>query len=174
MHRKLFFGSTSEAVLRATPAPVLVVPANSRRPTQNWPGDRIVGGVEIDRDGRADVQAMAGVARVLGSTLTVAHVVRPVPGPPWLGHQLTDENRRRVAAASAALDKLSAKAGAESRVLLGDPAEELPALAIDVKAGLIVLKLRRGHGLFGKRQGSTTYRILCGSTTPVLALGSFR
>jgi nucleotide-binding universal stress UspA family protein len=57
----------------------------------------------------------------------------------------------------------------DRRVLLGDPAEEIAAAAADLRAGLTVLFLRRGHGLFGARPGSITYRVLCGTSTPVLA-----
>jgi hypothetical protein len=39
-----------------------------------------------------------------------------------------------------------------------------------VSAGLIVVTVRRGHGLFGLRQGTISYRILCGAALPVLAV----
>jgi hypothetical protein len=35
---------------------------------------------------------------------------------------------------------------------------------------MIAMVLRAGRGLFGARQGSTTYRVLCGTPLPVLAL----
>jgi nucleotide-binding universal stress UspA family protein len=58
----------------------------------------------------------------------------------------------------------------ETRIVLGDPAEEIAAQAAVSNAGLAVLILRRGRGLFGPRKGSITYRVLCSSATPVLAL----
>jgi nucleotide-binding universal stress UspA family protein len=82
-----------------------------------------------------------------------------------------------LAGAKARLRRLAADVpGSEvdCRAVLGDPGEELPALAEDVGADLIVLRLRRGHGLFGKKQGSITYRVLCGSAIPVLALAPGR
>jgi hypothetical protein len=55
-------------------------------------------------------------------------------------------------------------------VVLGDAPEEIAATATDVGARLIVLTLRKGHGLFGRRQGAITYRVLCSGAVPVLAL----
>jgi hypothetical protein len=59
---------------------------------------------------------------------------------------------------------------ASAGVVLGYPDEEIPAAALDAGAGLILLALRRGRGIFGRRQGTTTYHVLCGSPVPVLAL----
>lgn len=60
--------------------------------------------------------------------------------------------------------------GAASRIFVGSPAEEIARLAAESDAGLIVLSLKRGHGLFGARYGSISYRLLCAAVAPVLAL----
>jgi hypothetical protein len=53
---------------------------------------------------------------------------------------------------------------------IGRPEDEIIAAASEARAGFIILALRRGRGIFGPRQGATTYRILCTSSIPVLAL----
>jgi hypothetical protein len=51
----------------------------------------------------------------------------------------------------------------------GDPAEEIAKVAKERHVGLIVIGLH-GSPLAGPRMGSVTYRVLCLSQTPVLAL----
>lgn len=169
---KFFFGSTTARLLREAPAPVLAVPPSAVRPPKRWPG-RLIGAVDLGPGDRDHIRRIAALARAFHSSLLLAHVVSRTDGPPWLATKLRASDGRRLAAARARLRKLAASVdgiAVESRVLLGDPATELAALAADVDAGVIVLTLRAGHGLFAPRQGAISYRILCGSDTPVLAL----
>jgi nucleotide-binding universal stress UspA family protein len=57
----------------------------------------------------------------------------------------------------------------EALVAYGDPAEEIAKLARDRDAGLIVIGLHAST-LLGPRMGSVTYRVLCLTSTLVLAL----
>jgi len=175
--QKMFFGSTTEAVLRRTSAAVLAVPAKPARVTKGWPGRLVMGAIELGASDRQDARAIAELARAFETDLVLVNVIRPTAAPPWFAPQLRRHDRERLAAARTRLRRLAADSPdltVTCRVVLGDPGEELPALADDVDAGLMVLSLRRGHGVFGKRQGSTTYRVLCGSVIPVLALPSAR
>jgi nucleotide-binding universal stress UspA family protein len=168
---KLFFGSVTQAVLRQTATPVLVV-ARSRpkRSVAKRQAHPVLAAIELGPNERTDAERMARAAALIGGPLTLLHVVRRVPdllGAPALvdpyHHRQLNEARKR-------LKTIAGGVGAASRVVLGIPEDEITAAASDMKAGLIVLALRRGRGLFGPRQGTTTYRILCASTTPVLAL----
>jgi nucleotide-binding universal stress UspA family protein len=168
---KLFFGSVTQAVLRRTSTPMLVV-------ARGWPkhlvpkrqASPVLAAVELGPNDRTDARRMARAAARIGGPLTLLHVVRRVPdllGTPALvdpyHHGQLNEARKR-------LKEIADQVGAASRVVLGIPEDEITATASEMKAGLIVLALRRGRGLFAPRQGTTTYRILCASTTPVLAL----
>jgi len=174
---KWFFGSVTDQVLRRTPVPVLAVPhgAGVGR-LKSWPGNDILCAIELSPRDREDVRAAAEIARAFHRDLTLVHVVRPTAGPPWLVGKLRIHDRARLKAAHVTLGDLARHAGTilerpvEARALLGTPAEEIAAVATDIGAGLIVLTLRRGHGLFGARQGSVTYQVLSGAATPVLAL----
>lgn len=174
---KMFFGSVTDQVLRRTPVPVLAVPPGAGvRGLKAWPGKGILCAVELSPRDREDVRPAAEIARVFDTDLTLIHVVRPTSGPPWFAGKLRTHDRARLKAARARLEELAQDvrtvldARSESRVLLGNPAEEISAASTDMGAGLIVLTLRRGHGLFGARQGTITYHVLCGAATPVLAL----
>ena len=168
---KLFFGSTAEGVLRRSHLPVLVVPRS--RPRVKGRGvvaRRLLGALELGPDRRGDARRLAAAAAAFDAPLTLLHVVPITPGPPWFAPQLEKHDRARLVAAKASLERLAASVKAQSRVVLGRPNEEIPAVALDARAGAIALILRRGRGLFGPRQGTTTYRVLCGSPVPVLAL----
>src|SRR5262249_46526432 len=168
---KLFFGSVTQAVLRRTSTPVLVVarsrPKQSALKRQVHP---VLAAVELGPDDRTDAKRMARAAAFIGGPLTLLHVVRRVPdllGTPAL---LDPYHHRQVNEARKRLKEIADRVGAASRVVLGIPEDEITSTASDMKAGLIVLALRKGRGLFAARQGTTTYRILSASATPVLAL----
>jgi nucleotide-binding universal stress UspA family protein len=173
---KLFFGSTTERVLRRTTVPVLTIPpATTRRKLPaGWPGHRILGAIDLGNPARAEVRAAARVAQWSGADLLLLHVVRPTQAPRWISERLETHERTRLATARARLERLVGEAAGDHavrcQVVLGDPAEEIAAVATDIKASLIVVTLRDVGGLFGSPQGSTTYRVLGGTNVPVLAL----
>ncbi len=165
-----FFGSVTEAVLRRAPVPVLAVPRGRRRAGQEALTRGILGAIELGSHARGDARRMARVARQIGAPLTLLHVVPMTSVLRLIASQLKRQDDRRLTTARARLAAIAKSVRCSSRVVLGYPDEEIPAVALDAKAGLIVLALRRGRGLFGPRQGTTTYRVLCRSTVPVLAL----
>lgn len=174
---RMFLGSVTEQVLRRTPVAVLAVPPGvSARGLKSWPGRQILCAVEFSPRDCQDVRSAAEIARVFDTDLTLVHVVTPTAGLPWLAKKLRAHDRAGLKTARARLEELARcartvlDARVESRALLGHPAEEIAATSTDIGAGLIVLALRRGHGLFGPRQGSITYRVLSGAATPILAL----
>ena len=175
--RKLFFGATTERVLRETDIPVLVTPAVEPGPlfledVRQLVG-RILAPVDLTAASENQVQIAGALASAVDVPLLLAHVVEPVrrPGPPTLLRPTADGQRR--ARSQRALEELMAAvpAGVRSEALsaFGDPAEEIARIAKERRAGLIVIGLH-GSPLGGPRMGSVTYRVLCLSQTPVLAL----
>jgi nucleotide-binding universal stress UspA family protein len=175
--RKLFFGSTTERVLRETTRPVLVTPAvdpgfvsveDARRLIR-----RILVPVDLSPASLYQTQVARGLAEAIGVPPLLVHVVEPVRSRLAARLHLVgvEANRRAVAEESLSdlLKTIPLSVRPESLVVYGDPAEELAKVARDRQAGLVVMGLH-GSPLLGPRMGSVTYRILCLSRTLVLAL----
>jgi nucleotide-binding universal stress UspA family protein len=167
---KLFFGSVADAVLRRAPAPLLIVARRKPKHVEQTAQAReVVGAIDFGPNDRADARMMAQAAEMMGGRLTLVHVVYPAAGPAFSA-SLDAYSKRQLATSRKRLQTIAKTVRAKSRVVLGRPEDGIATAASEVKAGLIILALRRGRGIFGQRQGATTYRVLCTSTIPVLAL----
>jgi len=175
--RKMFFGSTTERVLRDTTVPVFVTPAAAPPPPRIAEAakrvHRII--VPVDLSGTSAHQAgvAAAIATVLSVPLLLVHVLEPVFVPYNVRVAMggVDAARRERAAEelSAIAATLPTEPGVESLVLSGDPSEEISKLVKTRDAHLIVIGLHSA-GVLGPRMGSVTYRIMCLSHASVLAL----
>jgi universal stress protein A len=174
--RKLFFGSTTERVLRETTVPTLVTSANDAGPSDFDDIRKAVRRVLIPVDLTPATAHQVAVARQIAKELTVplllAHIIEPVralSGNPALQ---TVETERRYRA-EAELERLTSEAAdgttPEALIAYGEPAEEIAKVADDRGVGLIVMGLHSSPVL-GPRMGSVTYRVLCLAHRLVLAL----
>jgi len=175
--RKLFFGSTAERVLRETTVPVVVTPlgdAGPGRPDDVRKAVRHVL-VPVDLTGAMtdQVRVAGGIAEALGATLLLVHVVEPVRSalPGYRPRANVDAERRHRAerALHGLVEAQPASVKAEALVAFGEPAEEIPKVAADRNAGLIVMGLQASP-LLGPHMGSVTFRVLCLARVLVLAL----
>ena len=175
---KLLIGSTTERLFRLTPVPLLAVPPLAVRgadvPAPTWPGPAIMAPVDLRDDSPSDVRDAAGIARAFGTSLVLVHVVPQVTPPPWYRADLSAHWRMRVTKTQQQLESLAEAVGAgvpvETRVVNGNPADEIAALAAEKRIGVVVMHLRKGPGLFGSRAGSIAYHVLRHAVTPVLVL----
>ena len=173
---KLMFGSTTHRILRRSALPVLATPPvtpSSSRPPRGWPGKRALAPVDLGARARPDALAAAVVARELGTTIDLVHIVEPVNLPPWLEVDASRKNLQLQRLAMARLTSLkneTAWAAAACRVEMGEPAEKIAAVAGSTDVGLVIMTRRRGQGLLGPRQGSISYAVLLKANTPVMAL----
>ena len=171
-------GSTTHRILRRSPLPVLATPpvsGRSRGPAKGWPGKLIIAPLDIGARDRGDALAAAVAARELGTQLELVHVVEPISGPPWLEIDADRRNLQRQRRAVARLTQLQdehADVVTAVRVESGKPAAAIAKIASSKHVGLVVMTRRPGQGLFGPRQGSISYEVLCLANTPVLALPS--
>jgi nucleotide-binding universal stress UspA family protein len=171
---KMFFGSTTSRVLRDARLPVLAVPPNAPKVNaRTFPGKHIIAAIQLGTDTAHDIRAAAAVARSFDAKLQLIHVVEPVSLPGWLRAGARDDRAARVARArtrlAQAVRALPEDQAIEVRVLFGEADEQISTAAADAGAGLVLVTLRPG-GLFGPAQGAITYRVLCGTHRPVLAL----
>ena len=175
--RKLFFGSTTERVLRETTVPVLVTYGTEAvRPAPADLGHhvrRVLVPVDLTDASEHQVLAARGVAEALQVPLLLLHVVEPVrmmigaqPRQPKVDAERRYRAERQLEAVAA---RLPAALKAETLVAFGEPAEEIAKVAADRDAGLIVMGLHSSP-LMGPRMGSVTYRVLCLAHRLVLAL----
>jgi nucleotide-binding universal stress UspA family protein len=174
--RKLFFGSTTERVLRETSVPVLVTPGNDPGPTElhdvRQTVRRVLTPVDLSAAAAHQLATTARIADTLGVPWLVLHVIEPVRSIlastlslPNMEAERRDRAERQLEQTIASLT--SAKP--EMLIAYGEPAEEVAKVAADRDAGLIVMGLHSSP-LLGPRMGSVTYRVLCLAHRLVLAL----
>jgi nucleotide-binding universal stress UspA family protein len=178
---RLFFGSTTQRVLRETVTPVLVVPPaatpivrdGSTGPTLAI--TQVIAAVDFSDTTAGTVQAAAGLAARTGAGLTLAHVVPAARGLDRWASLLEAHQAQRMARAGDELALLAREVSAQVRdvrttAALGDPERVLAALGAETPGTLLVMGIRRGAGLFAPQPGSTAYRVLCLARTPVLVV----
>lgn len=173
---RLFFGSTTERVLRETPVPVLVTPGDQHQGRSL--GEiaatikRVLAPVDLSPASAHQVSVACGIASALSASLVVAHAIEPVFIPPALRTAAAGVDAERRSACEERLARLTSGLTAcavESLVVSGDAAEEIVKLAAVRGTGLIVIGLHSG-GPLAPRMGSVTYRVLCQVRSLVLAL----
>jgi universal stress protein A len=175
--RKLFFGSTTERVLRETKIPVLATAPGDEGPRNFAEVPRRIGRilvpVDLTRASLHQIQLARAISEALHVPFIATHVVEPVRSPRAPKLHLPSVELERRAAAEDALNELLATVPRhlhpEALVAFGDPAEEITKIARDRHAGLVVIGLH-SSGILGPRMGSVTYRVLCLSPAAVLAL----
>jgi nucleotide-binding universal stress UspA family protein len=175
--RKLFFGATTERVLRETGVPVLLTPPTEPGPLYLEDVGRLIRRILVPVDLTAStsrqVEVAGGLAGALGVPLLLANVVEPVRLPGFAAAQLPSLESERRDRSEKALAELAARVPpavkTEAVTAFGDPAEEIAKFAQSRHVGLIVIGLHASP-LSGPRMGSVTYRVLCLTRTLVLAL----
>lgn len=173
---RLLLGSTTQRVIRRSAVPVLAV---RRRPGQgaavpaSWPGARILAAIEYGPQSRQEAENVARIARSFGASLLLVHVIEELQVPPWLRAEIADRERARFAKAQQWFERIAAVArpyvAATARVVSGDPADEIAAIAAAEQAQLLVTALRDRQSWWQPSRGAISYRILTEAPVPVLA-----
>ena len=164
--RKLFFGSTTERVLRETSVPVLVTPGTDAGPDSLEDVRKIVRRVMAPVDLTAatphQLRIARGLAEGLAVPLLVLHIVEPVrvtvSALPRLPKVEAERRYRAEQNLKRALEDMPAHIKAEALIAYGEPAEEIAKVASDRDAGTrrhgteLVSSSRSAHG-FGHISG---------------------
>lgn len=175
--RKLFFGSTTERVLRETTVPVLVTPAGDGGPQRAEDARalvrRVLAPVDLTAATAHQVAIAHRIAEYLRLPLLLLHVIEPVrsmvaahPRLPKIDAERRDRAERELEAAIASVPPVVKP---EALIAYGEPAEEIAKVAMERDLGLIVMGLHSSPVL-GPRMGSVTYRVLCLAHRLVLAI----
>jgi nucleotide-binding universal stress UspA family protein len=170
--RDLFAGTTVERVIRAAARPVLMVHQPPAGPYR-----RVLVATDFSAPAARTAEAAAALGLLDGAELLLVHALEP-PRLVGLGdaglaeragavleESVREEAMRNLAAAAAALPR-----AAESRLVLGPPAESLAALARDWRAELLVLGTRGAGMLRQALIGSVAAEILARPPCDVLAV----
>lgn len=175
--RKMFFGSTTERVLRETSVPVLITP--DVRPSTTSLSEiarhinRVIAPVDLTAASIHQLAVAGGLAEAFSVTLIVAHVFEPIFVPHRVRMAISGAEAERWAHAEERLSGIVASIAprihVEPIVVSGDPSEEIVTLAEARQANLIVMGLHSST-ILGPRMGSVTYRVLCRTHALVLAL----
>jgi len=175
--RKMFFGSTTERVLRETTVPVLVTPGSDAGPEKLEDVTRLVRRVLAPVDLTGATAHQLGIARALAEAihapLVLVHVIEPIralaTAQPQLARVDAERRYRAERELERAIENMPPAIRPEALVAYGEPAEEIAKVATDRDAGLIVMGLH-SSALLGPRMGSVTYRVLCLAHRLVLAI----
>ena len=172
--QRVFFGSTTEQVLRNAPVPVLAIPSSaaSRSDAGFDQVTRVIAPIDLAGEWQPDAVRAARIARALEAHLVLVHVLVPVQSPPWFRSGANE--KRRIEKATAALERVATRLFPDrptlsTNVVAGDPAHEIARLARR-RGALVVMALRGTAGVWGLRRGAVAYRVLAHTATPVLAL----
>jgi nucleotide-binding universal stress UspA family protein len=175
--RKLFFGSTTERVLRETSVPVCITP-DAKPPVSSLSEiaryiNRIITPVDLTAASVHQLTVAAGLAEALSVPLIVPHVLEPIFVPYSVRLIMPGRDVARRTDAEETIARMTASIAArvhvEPIVVMGDPSEEIITLVEARRSNLLVMGLH-SSGLLGPRMGSVTYRVLCRTRALVLAL----
>jgi nucleotide-binding universal stress UspA family protein len=175
--RKLFFGSTTERVLRETTAPVLVTSGNDPGPEtlEDVPRliRRVLAPVDLTAATAHQLDIARGLAEAIGGPLLLLNIVEPVraitTAHSRLGKIDAERRYRAERQLEEAISRMPPSVKPEALVAFGEPAEEIAKVATDRDTGIIVMGLHSSPVL-GPRMGSVTYRVLCLAHRLVLAV----
>jgi nucleotide-binding universal stress UspA family protein len=174
--QKLFFGSTTEQVLRRADIPVLAIPPSKRsrsKGTHPMTIGKVIAPLDLTGEWQSDAMKAAAVATAFRAELLLVHVLAPIQVPSWLRSAARVTDRQRAERARGALDRVRAKLSSDleisCRMVTGNPADQIAKLSKGATS-LAVMSLREDSGVWGARRGSIAYRVLTHSSTPLLAL----
>jgi len=174
----LLLGSVTEKVLRKADCPVLVVPpaVTSDQPAVRV--DRILCPVDFAPSSMKALTYALSLAQEAGATLTLLHVLEPIPdevaAPPFdiLAHQRAREAEAQARLRAAIPDEARDWCQPVEVIASGKPYREIIRVAEETRSGLIVMG-SGGHNVFERMfVGSTANHVVRRAPCPVLTLRS--
>jgi nucleotide-binding universal stress UspA family protein len=129
----------------------------------------IVAGIDGSSGSRSAALVAGVLATQLGDRLVLAHAADDPPPFPYGDPRARElERRRAVRAGTSLVERARRDLQAESRVVLGDPAESLADIAEEEAAELLVVGARGRTGLAAALLGSVSQRLAATAGCPLL------
>jgi nucleotide-binding universal stress UspA family protein len=181
---RLMLGSVTEKVLRRAGCPVLTVPPNAadRAPDAPVVFTRIVCAVDFSACSLRALDYAISMAKESNATLTVVHVIEPLPQAPYPGQEAmlpfnvvqdyikTAEEQGKELFAKAIPDDARNSCRVETVQRLGRPYQEILSLAEAEAADLIVIGVHGRSAADLLFFGSTTQHVVRQAACPVLTI----
>ncbi|HEY7059817.1 MAG TPA: universal stress protein [Vicinamibacterales bacterium] len=169
--RKVFFGSTTEAILRRSPVPVLAVPRTRSLP-KHWPAGLVVAPVDMADSVAAEAATASAIAEACGGSLAVVHAIPAMHLPFWERANKRVIDRTRIKLAKDWLNTNLERSGAhaEGRVIIGEMAEAAAAFAARRGASMLVFTLPASGPIGRFLDGAVAYRLVHHARCPVLVV----
>ena len=168
--RRFLMGSVAEEIIRRAHRPVLTVGPGVLK---DGPVPRIARIVLATDFGSASIEAIPCtlmLAELHDARVSLLHVMKSLPAPEERPEQLRSEAENRLRASITRQDKSRI---AEAIVRFGDPAEEICKYALQKRADLVVLGLKRTDqhiALATHVSRATAHSVVCSAPCPVLAV----
>jgi nucleotide-binding universal stress UspA family protein len=168
-------GSVTEKVLRKAPCPLLVVPPASESPAPTVHFERILCPVDFGPSAMRALQYALSLAQEADATLTLLHIVEPIPGETAGTPAVVEYLRQRE---EKVREDLRAAIPAEARdwchpvevIGSGKAYKEILRVAHETATNLIVMGVA-GRGVLDRMFfGSTTNHVVRRAECPVLTL----
>jgi nucleotide-binding universal stress UspA family protein len=179
---RFVLGSVTERMLRKIPVPILTVshldPTHTVPMHEPVPLRRIVYATHLPEESTARLHFAAELARGVGASLSVVHVIEP-PVPLYLSAEMVtvppiDRNSIRRSAYEQLHSLIAGEMDGTLSIIEvlreGVPSKEIIRYAVDSKADLIVLNLQELGRLERAVLGSTAEHVIRAATIPVLGL----
>lgn len=169
---RMLLGSVAEAVVAASPCPVLTLPAGSESAPED--GAPVLVAVDFSERSRDALEAGAALAALTAAPLELVHVVRgsgPYPGIAADMFSLWDVDPEAADTARGRLLRFAAGTPiSEAHVIFGSPERVLPALAETSSARALVIGTHGRGELARAILGSVAQASLRRAPCPVLSI----
>jgi nucleotide-binding universal stress UspA family protein len=172
---RVWYGSVADEVLRRVPVPVLLVPAGCTQVWSDAQPERVL--VPLDGSSLAAeaLRPARDLAAALSGEMLLLAVVEPIAASPYQYLEaIAEVEGAQAAQAEQYLAKVSAELRSSAappvstRIVHGDPAEHICAVARAAGVGAIAMASHGRTGVARLLLGSATNRTLQHSTVPVL------
>ncbi|HZL97053.1 MAG TPA: universal stress protein [Vicinamibacterales bacterium] len=175
--QRLLLGSVTDAVVRRSMTPVLVVPRAGRKLQGPATLDVVLCAVDFSATSQRAIEYAASVAAGDSARLLLAHVLEWSeeydPLPSTQGHHFpTSEDDAITRLNELITDEIRTRCSPELALGYGEPGDELLRLVQEHDADMCVLGITRRNPIDLTVFGSTARRIIRDSGRPVLTVGA--
>jgi universal stress protein A len=180
--RRMFFGSTAARVIAKATTPVLAIPPQALESGASASAaaaaplafHRLLVAVDFTAECMHAIRQAAALASRWNLALTLLHAVPPIPGFEQWKTFLDLDHDKRIERARRELEMLAQEIARERlavrEIAVGGAVEEVINRVAAEEPGTLVVMGLRAPSLLPPGSGTTAYRLLCTTSSPMLIL----